>query len=112
VDGATAIERPDSVIPFAVARWRAAESRLFAGLLLDAEPYERSLVVMAAAIEILQTGCATKELTLEVDPLAVATEAAAATGVDLVGVDLELIGAAALTSHWWRLGLAADQNMT
>lgn len=111
MDGATAIGRPDSVIPLTVARWRSAESRLFSGLLLDPERYERCVVVMAAAIKALQNSCATEELTLAVDPGVVAAEAAAATGVDVAGLDLDSIGSAALTSHWWCLELAADQKV-
>jgi hypothetical protein len=66
---------------------------------------------MAAAIKNLQNSCPTEELTLGADPGVVAAEAAAATGVDVAGLDLELIGAAALTSHWWCVELAADQNV-
>jgi hypothetical protein len=98
--------RVDPTALLKVARWRASENELFSGLLHDPGRYERCLSLMAALSGDLQRRCPTKELTLALDPGLAAAEAAVEHDVDVAGLDLDLVGAAALANHWWRLELA------
>jgi hypothetical protein len=110
MDGATAVGRPDSETVLNVARWRGAQGQLFAGLLHYPERYERCIALMAVLIEDLDKHCPTKELTLHVDPGVFAAKVAADSGIDLAGLDLDMVGAAALANHWWRLDPAEGQK--
>lgn len=103
-------QRPDPVTLLKVARWRTAEDQLFSGLLHDPQRYERCVVLMAALNARLQARCPTRDLALAVDPGLAAAEAASESGVDVAGLDLDLVGAAALANHWWRLGLEDGQG--
>jgi hypothetical protein len=86
-----------------VARWREAESQLFASLLPDAELHERCISLIAAVIEELQDRCPTTELALQVDPSTVAAEVAAGSEAETADLNVELVGASAMANHWWRL---------
>jgi hypothetical protein len=103
VGGATQSGPADPVALLKVSRWRSAEEQLFSGLLHDPPRYERCVLLLAAIRDRLQTRCPTTELALDADPGLTAAQAAAETGLDVAGLDLDLVGAAALANHWWYL---------
>jgi hypothetical protein len=100
--------RPSLETVLKVARWREAESQLFARLIPDAELHERCISLIATVIEELQNRCPAKELALQVDPGIVAAEVAAESLGKTADMDMDLIGAAAMANHWWRLNQPED----
>jgi hypothetical protein len=70
------------------------------------ELHERCISLIAAVIDELQDRSATKELALRVDPGIVAAEVAAERAIDTADMNMDLVGAAALANHWWRLNQA------
>jgi hypothetical protein len=78
---------PGRVEPFGVARWRAAEGRLYPLIMVDLDLYEAAVSLVREAAQVLRRECGTVAELTYVDAAGVLAQCPSAAGMASAGFD-------------------------
>lgn len=93
--------------PRIVARWIAAEDRLYPLVMVDPDLYEAAVTLVCQALDVLRSQCDTVAELAGADPAAVLRQCPAATTLAALGLDPGVVFDAACAYRW--RDLTADQ---
>jgi hypothetical protein len=101
-DGVTrpSTQAGDSAELLTVARWQAAEARLYPLIMVDADLYEAAVTLVGEAAGVLRARCDTIRGLIETDAIDVLTACPSATGVTALGFDPHTAFDAARAGSW------------
>lgn len=93
----------DSLGPPALARWRAAEARLYPLIMIDSGAYEAAVTLVCEAAEVLRWQCDTVAELVDADATAVLARCPSASVRSTPGFDPGVAFAAACAHRWTEL---------